>query len=263
MSEEEALSYIPERLYKYFSPNEFTKKVISESSIYFSKPSNFNDPFDCRVNIQYGKSEEELKNNLNHYFPTLLPQLEKSNFFNGAFKSPEDQNSFLNTLVLSILDMKMGVTCFSEIPNSPLMWAHYAASHYGICLEFDMKTKSFFRDNLIPVLYFQDYPVYDLNAFKDRGLRNLLMRLMASKSEDWDYEYEWRCTSDEGGGKTYPFEKHLLKAVIFGINASEQFREEIILLVHEHGYQDVEFFQAEMSTTEYKIEFIPLEIQWE
>ncbi|MCZ4696407.1 DUF2971 domain-containing protein [Ancylomarina euxinus] len=36
------------------------------------------------------------------------------------------------------------VSCFSEKNNEPLMWAHYASKHAGVCLEFNLETLGMF-----------------------------------------------------------------------------------------------------------------------
>jgi hypothetical protein len=256
MTEKEVLKLIPRNLYKYYPINEFTFKVLTEQAIYFSKPSAFNDPFDCRLNITFGKTINQIKEHLNHYFPRLIPLLEHTELFNGSLKTVKEVNEFLNTLVLSILDMQMGVTCFSEVKDSPLMWAHYAQSHSGICLEFDMKRQSFFRDNLIPVMYFDKYPIYDLKKYKPLGLGNLLTRMMASKSEDWDYEFEWRCTTKKGGAKTYPFDKDLMTGIIFGINCPEEQKTKILEILQKQNCFNCIPYQASMNRSQYKIEIV-------
>ncbi|MCP9765671.1 DUF2971 domain-containing protein [Lacihabitans soyangensis] len=256
MTEKEALKLIPRKLYKYYPINEFTFKVLTEQAIYFSKPSGFSDPFDCKLNINFGKSTIQINENLNHYFPQLVPLLDKTDIFNGSFKTTKEINQFLNTLVLSILDMQMGVTCFSEVRDSPLMWAHYAHSHSGICLEFDMKTPSFFRDNLIPVMYFDKYPVYSMEEYKSNGLGNLLTRMMASKSEDWDYEFEWRCTTEKGGAKTYSFDKALVTGIIFGINCPEDQKTKILEILQDLNYCNCIPYQADMNSSKFKIDIV-------
>ena len=46
------------------------------------------------------------------------------------------------------LSSTMGLLCFSETWRSPLMWAHYADKHHGICLGFDIP-----EDRIHPVRY--------------------------------------------------------------------------------------------------------------
>ena len=45
------------------------------------------------------------------------------------------------------------IYCLTENPASPLMWGHYAASHTGICLEFD-RGAIHFRRQKSSILYY-------------------------------------------------------------------------------------------------------------
>src|SRR5262245_30218685 len=38
-------------LFKYRAVNEFTRRIIQYDELYFAQPDQFNDPFDCRVDI--------------------------------------------------------------------------------------------------------------------------------------------------------------------------------------------------------------------
>lgn len=55
---------IPQKLYKYYTVNDNLHKVISKHSCWFSKPADFNDPFDCNIDISIGKSSEEIIDNM-------------------------------------------------------------------------------------------------------------------------------------------------------------------------------------------------------
>lgn len=33
---------------------------------------------------------------------------------------------------------EVAITCFSEVNNEQLMWAHYAGSYSGFCIEYDL-----------------------------------------------------------------------------------------------------------------------------
>jgi len=87
------------------------------------------------------------------------------------------------------------VYCLTERPDSPLMWAHYASSHTGICLEFDTRKAPFteafppFTGGLLKVKYRSTYPAYDIVS---GGYPALF-----TKSEDWSYEAEWRLIAEE------------------------------------------------------------------
>src|SRR5262249_50298301 len=52
------------------------------------------------------------------------------------------------------------IYCLTQDPASPLMWGHYAASHTGICLEFDARRDPFTA--VEKVEYRTSYPARNL-----------------------------------------------------------------------------------------------------
>lgn len=66
------------------------------------------------------------------------------------------------------------------------MWAHYAESHKGVCLEFTSRNPLFFQ--ALRVTYQRYYPVFDM-AEEDAQLELLVL---LTKSRAWRYEDEYR-----------------------------------------------------------------------
>lgn len=58
------ISIIPRKLYKYYSVNDNLYKVIRNHACWFSKPSDFNDPFDCNLDVSIGNNDEEIIDNM-------------------------------------------------------------------------------------------------------------------------------------------------------------------------------------------------------
>jgi Protein of unknown function (DUF2971) len=97
------------------------------------------------------------------------------------------------SFVTGKIDQLLGVLCLSEVPDSLLMWAHYAGSHTGFVVEFDALHPSFHEqksgeDDLrhIRRVYYRDTrpsaPLADMSAIE----------LFLVKSGHWGYEREWR-----------------------------------------------------------------------
>lgn len=102
---------------------------------------------------------------------------------------------------------KAFIGCFSKIPNAPLMWSHYSDECKGVCIEWDIQTLS---DNniFLEVLYSDNKPQIDLYKFirvflgydylkekfdeNDKHLKEDLVKLIVTKSKDWEYEKEVR-----------------------------------------------------------------------
>ena len=73
---------IPRHLYKYRSLStkkdkedqktirEYTSRILTHNEIYFAKPSEFNDPFDCGFHISCEGDFQTHKNKLKELNPT-------------------------------------------------------------------------------------------------------------------------------------------------------------------------------------------------
>ena len=112
-------------------------------------------------------------------------------------------------------------------PDNELMWAHYANSHKGFCIEYDIDIIQ--SDYLVPRTVNNVNVVYKeidrklFSSFKDKDIFNALLGI---KSPSWKYENETRLIFDTFGIKKY--NKAALKAVYFGSLMKQSEREEII-----------------------------------
>ena len=71
------------------------------------------------------------------------------------------------------------------------MWAHYADSHRGICLEFDLR-----NDVLCGALKCEYSAAFPMMRLWDNSEAAALLVLL-SKSEVWGYEQEYRLVAQE------------------------------------------------------------------
>lgn len=86
-----------------------------------------------------------------------------------------------------------GIICFSDNWRSPVMWAHYANKHYGICLGFDIP------DELAgPVIYNPNRLKFELQEDKKLyGIDDAFIEtLRYTKAKEWEYEREWRLSAE-------------------------------------------------------------------
>lgn len=121
------------------------------------------------------------------------------------------------------LNVGNGVLCMSRGWDSPLMWAHYADSHRGMVLGFEVPDQAFYE---------VEYTSQRL-GLADLGLGSLdditseeIKRLTRLKAAGWAYEREYRAyialrDGEEINGQTHyfkPFSENLrLREVIVGL----------------------------------------------
>lgn len=109
------------------------------------------------------------------------------------------------------LSEKQGILCFSKTWRNPVLWGHYAQSHRGLCLGFDVP-RDFFRR----VEY-----VDERSAPPAEPDLDFIKRILFTKFSHWGYEQEYRAfvglDEQEAGLYFMAFSKHLkLRQVIVG-----------------------------------------------
>lgn len=251
----------PKTLFKYEAINTYSLRNLKNASLYFNKPSSFNDPFDCSIMLDsVNYSDEDLVRLFNNMidageiygFPRAsslgdLPNDFSQQVANGLRKAVLDKQNFcLNNI---------GCTCFSETNIHLLLWSHYANGHRGICLEFDTSSPLF--EKIFNVTYSDDYPKFNpieviLNKERFSSDRSLFAPLLA-KFTCWEYEREWRAFHQEPN-KLYTYPVEALKAVYFGISA-ETTDIEIVCLILLGQSKNIEFYRGKKGNTSFEVDF--------
>lgn len=105
-----------------------------------------------------------------------------------------DQGDKLQKQILKVLrehwTKRLGFISFSAHWRSPLMWAHYAESHAGVCLGIDVTEedkirKMVYEPERLKGLFEASKP----NAGADE---ESLLKVLTTKYKQWEYEDEWR-----------------------------------------------------------------------
>jgi hypothetical protein len=115
---------------------------------------------------------------------------------------------------------RTGMICFGAVWDNPMMWAHYADKHAGVCLGFEVEDKLVstvdYTDEKIDVEFGAHLPHHGLSV-------ELLNKVLTTKSTAWASEQERRTlaalkTPDPNNGLYYTdFGPQVqLRAVIIG-----------------------------------------------
>ena len=204
---------LPKYVYKYRAININTEKIFSDSKLWFSKPSDFNDPFDCQVIVDTNNTESEIANFIRQNDP-LMASKNVKHFSRLWSKNPNDLHQMVNKKIHESLNEK-GICCFAGNNENILMWSHYTVSHKGICLKFDVTADRDFFSTPFMVNYSKDYPHY--NHLKDNS--TIIKLLIQTKADIWKYEGEIRVLKPLSGA--YSFRKETLVGVCFGCNGTK------------------------------------------
>jgi len=198
------------------------KEIFSKNELFFSSPSRFNDPFDCRPRYSISPQAD-----LRVICSTLNIDLSA---FEGTLERSVLEASFRNEMKRRANNR--GILSLSKTWESILMWSHYSHNHTGICLGFDFSTSKntflnkvwsvdYSENNELPELKLEDL----LEPGPDRGFE-LIRKVLLAKHSYWYYEEEVRCiaiaTDEQSMEGVQIFEPECIKEVILGAKTSEE-----------------------------------------
>jgi hypothetical protein len=249
---------LPATVYKYESFNIHSLQNLKAQSLYFGSPRKFNDPYDCAITATVANpSPDQIEVVKQRYLadpaiPTTFKQQYKSMPFDKLKQEIiSGANKAINKIRENFLDTR-GVTCFSELKDDLIMWAHYGGQYKGFCLAFDTTKVPFTK--LRQVQYAKNIPQIDIVEYTTNKNHNTLLDdLFCTKSISWEYEKEWRAIHSEAG-TLFGYEPNTLRAIYFGPDIERQARE-IICLIIQGQNPDAQFFEGKRSETKFKVEF--------
>jgi hypothetical protein len=200
-------------LYKYLQPARLD--VLRTKRIRFTRPGDFNDPFEFRPRIESTVSGSEVRQYVEDNFDSLLEE-ELAKYGSLVELIPKDTLKlilsaqktnapqlfkllepeivgFVSPLIDRFLNQSVGVLCLSEIRDSLLMWGHYTENHTGFVVGFDSEHPFFSKRKteqdefgfLRRVQYQRERPSVVLSDTSSPVW-------FQTKSEEWAYEKEWR-----------------------------------------------------------------------
>lgn len=240
---------IPTELYKHTTISNNLYKTLINSELWFAAPTSFNDPFDCQINDQTQWTDDTIREYVAQTSQATGQQVDPEEVVLKNRQFPGSFNKFFTDKFKKLLSKK-GVACFLPNPNNLLLWAHYSASHTGVCLKFDItKHPDLFALTFV-VKYSQDYPHFDYLTERDQ----LVKKAMLTKSNHWKYEDEIRVIKDNFGN--HPFAKESLKEIIFGCKSDPNEIKTIRQIVINAGYPDLTLKQVQLRPNEFNFDII-------
>lgn len=154
-------------------------------------------------------------------------------------------------IISSIRNNKIRVSSFSNLSDdefcrSTEMWGHYAASHTGFCVEYDVESKlsnvkidSLVRGGMMPCKYSKKpisissslfWKYYNGNRMTDNQRiqfeKSILLSFL-NKSRSWSYEKEWRLIVPDDVCKMFDnmIDFFPIKAIYLGVKMPSDNRE--------------------------------------
>lgn len=149
------------------------------------------------------------------------------------------------------------------------MWSHYANSHKGICIEYDLseelKNVESLKSLLIPVRYSNERVTIDYTLMDKIDLKNIdakgkndLLKFFISglytKHDVWEYEDEWRSIIPvKQGNRNIQLGK--ISALYLGNKMEEATTNMIINLINKsnNGLDEISIFKMVNDISDYKL----------
>jgi len=259
---------IPKYLYKYqpsLDKDEHGVTNLQNHQIYYPHPNEFDDPYDCALQIMRDVSETDVNElwekwkkgeiHTEHPYDKYYSQYTTDGKPNEKFR-----NANIGTIKMILarerekILTQWGISCFSANNDNLLMWAHYGSGHKGYCLEFDTSEPLF--KNASPVTYpsTEEIPSYSPVDILT-GKENAVQRMTLIKAPDWAYQEEWRIFCEKGD-TVKNYEENCLTKVFFGAKSS---RDDQIKIIKAIGNCQTKFFIMEPDSELFEVKPVEYE----
>ena len=219
--------------FKYRPINRRLFEVLESESIYFARPSDLNDPFDCQINVAR----------------SLRHAIQRSSGENLAILQRVEKR--LAGLIASVQEIasEVGVWSCSVNGLNPVMWSHYANEHKGVCIAYMLPDRIITPDantgfmGSSPVKYASQPLVEWFLGLTESSVPReawdfaaaVMLILLESKPPAWAYEEEGRIISRRPGAVSVGTEP--VVQVTFGLRVSDEDRSAVIRVLQNKGYK--------------------------
>lgn len=245
------------RLYKFRSFSGEARRWVSETieqhKIYFSRPAQLNDPFDMQpvFRVAGEPNDPEVRDRIIRDSRRLMKESKKRIPLDRQIRELQalrvkDLAVMAREVTHHIrthLEQRFGVYSLSASGTHPLLWAHYADHHRGVCLHFDSETGNSPFALARRVLYQEQRPSIPIPL--EAQERDLIVDWSGlTKAAWWSYEMEYRLFLSDGdppnwiqliAGQIGQFEARFLTGLTLGIRTSEVDRKELTALARAHA----------------------------
>ncbi len=249
--------------YKYLPFNDNGLKMVTEGTLKFTCPLEFNDPFDC-----IPAYDPESIEKLGITRPDLLKKagaalgmtpaqrIQKRSMLLQNVKNAVESGAFAKDMAKNV-----SIFCVSRTPCHTLMWSHYANCHKGFVVELKiaMNAPSELVEFVLPqeVNYKSNRPVLDWGRRVDE---EDLINCYFTKSIDWEYEQEERVINPGQVAGIYSYSReNFLNSVIAGANIDNSDYKILRRVLSEASNEisrEIPLYRAKLSQKKYRV-YVP------
>ncbi len=146
-----------------------------------------------------------------------------------------------------------GIYSLSKDYKNELLWAYYADSHKGFCIEYNLDVLKQYpcnEDNFFDVKYSEDVSIINLGNMLDSSFK----KSVVTKSMNWKHEDEIRILTPKKGMFTY-FSR-AVKSIYFGNKTDKNTEKLVMNILRGRG---IKYYKMEHKEDLYKLEKIEIE----
>lgn len=250
---------LPPILYKFRDERnwEHHHRMISHQEIYLARPSQYNDPFDCRIPIRSDLMTDEerteqvekvlrIVHTEDNFIKRRIQEIKvaKELWFSPLVRKEDKE-------MLDRWDKPAGVFSLSEVNNNILMWSHYANQHKGFVVGVLSDALINMKElvHLDYINYCEEFPL--IKGVDDTDIT--FYKKFFYKSHDWKYEREWRIVTMHTKNRIVILPKSAFVEVILGSHMDKMFQEKFIKQIRK-ALPDVNILKAVDNTEKFEVE---------
>lgn len=237
----------------------------------------------------YGKSPKSVKNFFSKetfvLFGNLITSLDTDNITEETLLSFLQLNSTIDELIEKIESIKndiylncfndflsqLTISCFSSSGwNNQLMWAHYANSYSGICIEYDLTKMDDSIGFIYPVNYTNERPTLSLKDFgisitttdgnidvvqKEIDIVPIFNYLLC-KNTCWGYEKEWRIINIGEKNTPISIDFPFIKSITLGLNIDDDTKRIILDICNA---KNIECYELSINLEDFSLDRVLLD----
>ena len=203
--------------------------LLSKNILYAADIQKLNDPFEGSVELPKSYEHE-------HWVTPIIQKLYSVGIY--SLSKPKNDETF---------------------PCNELLWAHYANTHKGFCIEYDLdKLSNYAQSNydishVLHVSYEDERP----KVLGNDNVIQIQKKVFGTKSLAWKYENEVRLVFEKCGEKIIP--ENAVTAIYFGLRIGWEDRREIIKKMSGRG---IDFYQVERIENLYQLKATKLSFDY-
>ena len=249
-------------LFKFYtvsqSKTQHLRDLFVDGKLYHALPRQFNDPFECKPNIRWPTSPDELSSLGEHIFKEARARgstaTEARQTVSIIMSEPKVSEGRVTNSIRKTFN-EVRICSFTNCKKNLLLWSYYTNSHEGICVEFDaekMPISSAYKVN-----YSDEYPEIIYPTPRDRRVLTPAL----TKSNVWKHESEFRTiftpeapNQPNNDGQSLLLEGNEIKNIFFGAEMNDSEKENLIRLIKDGPFSP-SFWNTSLSRSRFKLEF--------